>query len=96
MNKKVIANIIKGIPVKDTDLSEFVVNYIEYKKRPEPKPEQLALIMQLVKQGHFNVVGPANEVATSLSLQVVRVIAANGMLLKTDVYDLSSGVEVVI
>jgi len=87
MNKEVVIKLIKNQQVTQKELLEFIVDYIEFKKRPAPTAEQLQGLLQLFEMRIFNLDIPLQEVVKPLNLQVVKLFDKNNLLIKIDVYD---------
>lgn len=87
MDKKVIILLIKNQQVKQEDFLQFIIDYCEYKKKPVPTAKQLPLMLHLFNQGIFSLKEPLDEMIRHLKLQVVKIFAENGALLRTDIYE---------
>lgn len=87
MDKKVVIMLIKNQQIKQEDFLQFIVDYCEYKKKPTPNAKQLTAMLQLFNQGVFSIKEPLEEMIRYYKLQVVKVFAENGALLRIDVYD---------
>jgi len=87
MDKKIVIMLIKNQQIKQEDFLQFVIDYCEYKKKPTPNAKQLTVMLQLFNQGVFSIKEPLEEMIRYYKLQVVKVFAENGALLRIDVYD---------
>lgn len=86
MNKEVVIKLIKNEQVTQTEFMEFIVDYVEFKKKPTPTGEQLQSMLQLFNMGIFRIKEALLEVRDYLKLQVISVID-NGAIVRIDVYD---------
>lgn len=86
MNKQVVIKLLKNQQVTQTEFMEFIVDYVEFKKKPTPTGEQLQAMLQLFNMGIFQIKEALLDVRDYLKLQVISVIN-NGMVIRIDVYD---------
>lgn len=86
MNKQVVIKLLKNQQVTQTEFMEFIVDYVEFKKKPTPTGEQLQAILQLFNMGIFHIKEALIDIRDYLKLQVVHVIS-NEMIIRTDVYE---------
>lgn len=86
MNKEVVIKLLKNQQVTQTEFMEFIVDYIEFKKKPTPTGEQLQAILQLFNMGIFQIKEALVEMRDYLKLQVNSLIKDN-TIIRIDVYE---------
>ena len=86
MNKETIIRLIKNQPVKQDEINQFIFDYIEYKKKPTPTPEQFNKILQLLGMGVFSLKDAIQDGIKMYNLQVQTIIKDN-TIIKIDVYE---------
>jgi hypothetical protein len=86
MNKEVVIKLLKNQQVTQQDFMQFVIDYLEFKKKPTPTSEQLQGMLQLFNMGIFQIKEPLMEVTNYLKLQVITTIKDN-IVIRTDVYE---------
>lgn len=87
MNKQTIIRLIQNKNVSDEDFIQFILDYIEFKKKPTPTPEQIQKLLIVFQMGYFNLINALREMILHLKLTVIYVYSKEGALLRTDVYD---------
>ena len=86
MNKEVVIKLIKNQQVTQVEFTQFIVDFIEFKKKPTPTGEQIQAILQLFNMGIFQIKEALIEARDYLKLQVINVIN-NGVIIRVDVYE---------
>jgi len=86
MNKEVVIKMLKNQQVNQQDFTQFIVDYLEFKKKPTPTGQQLQGMLQLFNMGVFQINEALIEARDHFKLQVVSV-TRDGVLIRVDVYN---------
>lgn len=86
MNKKVVIKLLKNNQVNQEEFLTFIIDYLEFKKKPTPTVRQLQVMLQLFDMGIFQVNDAIMEAARHLKLQLIT-ITKGQTLIRTDVYE---------
>ena len=86
MNKDTIIRLVKNQPVKQEELNTFILDYIQYKNKPTPTPEQFGKILHLLQVGIFNLNEAVQDGIKLHNLQVQTIVKDNNII-KIDVYE---------
>lgn len=84
MNKETIIRLVKQQPIKQEEFTQFILDYIKYKEKPEPTAEQLMKILQLVNAGIFSLKEAIEDGIVMHNLQV-QTIVHNNQVVRIDV-----------
>ena len=86
MNKDTIIRLIKNTEIKQDEFTQFILDYIKFKNKPEPTAKQLQGILELLKMGVFNLNEAIEDGIKLHKLQVQRIIK-DGIVINIEVYE---------
>lgn len=87
MNKELIKRMLINPSIQMDDLTTFIVEYVEFKKKKVVSQQELQIIIQLIQIREFDLRYALIQAAISLNLNVLSTFDKHDNLLRTDVYE---------